>query len=162
VPDADLVAEEAHGEAGIAGGLVLEEDVDPDVAPVGFGREEEVGFGEPEVGVDKGTGLEFEGIPVDARGDFRGEPVDEEGGGRGGIGESGAEESVVGVEGVLVGHGGARRIGFRDAVASKNAAIYCFEGLPHGGLMWLAMVLLVRLRVTWWGRVGMVRGCAGC
>ena len=37
VPDADLVAEEAHGEAGIAGGLVFEEDVDADVAAVGFG-----------------------------------------------------------------------------------------------------------------------------
>ena len=37
VPDADLVAEEPHGEAGIAGGLVFEEDVDADVAAVGFG-----------------------------------------------------------------------------------------------------------------------------
>ncbi len=118
VPDADLVAEEAHGEAGIAGGLVFKEDVDADVAAVGFGGEEEVGFGEAEVWVDEGAGLEFEGVPVDACGDFRGESVDEEGGGCGRIGEAGAEETVVGVEGVLVGHAGARRIWGRDAVAS--------------------------------------------
>ena len=88
-----------------------EEDVDADVAAVGFGGEEEVGFGEAEVGVDEGAWFEFEGGPVDACGDFRGEAVDEEGGGGGWVGEAGAEEAVVGVEGILVGHGGGERIG---------------------------------------------------
>jgi hypothetical protein len=111
VPNADLVAEEAHGEAGIAGGLVFEEEVEGDVASVGFGGEEEVGFGEAEVRVDEGTGFEFKGAPVDAFGDLRWESVDEEGGGCGWVGEAGAEEAVVGVEGILVGHGGAGRIG---------------------------------------------------
>jgi len=87
-----------------------EEDVDADVAAVGLGGEEEVGFGEAEVGIDEGAGFEFEGVPVDACGDFRWQTVDEEGGG-GGIGEAGAENTVVGVEGILVEHGGARRIG---------------------------------------------------
>ena len=139
-----------------------EEDVDSDVAAVCFGGEEKVGFGEAEVGVDEGAGFEFKGAPVDACGDFRRESVDEEGGGCGWIGEAGAEETVVGVEGVLVGHGGARMIGGGYAAASKNAEKVCFEGWPHGGLMWLAMVLLTRLRVTRWGRLGMVRVCAGC
>ena len=111
VPDADHVAEEPHGEVGIAGGLVFEEDVDADLAAIGFGGEEEVGFGEAEIGVDEGAGFEFEGGPVDACGDFRWETVDEEGGGSGWVGEAGAEETVVGVEGILGGHGGARRIG---------------------------------------------------
>ena len=88
-----------------------EEDVDADVPAVGFGGEEEVGFGEAEVGVDEGAWFEFEGGPVDACGDFRGEAVDEEGGGGGWVGEAGAEEAVVGVEGILVGHGGGERIG---------------------------------------------------
>jgi hypothetical protein len=101
--------------------LVFEEDVDADVAAVGFGGEEEVGFGEAEIGVDEGAGFEFEGGPINACGDFRGESVDEEGGGCGWVGEAGTEESVVGVEGILVGHGGARRIGWCDAVASRNA-----------------------------------------
>ena len=72
VPDADHVAEEPHGQVGIAGGLVFEEDVDADVAAVGFGGEEEVGFGEAEVGVDEGAGFEFKSAPVDAGGDLRG------------------------------------------------------------------------------------------
>jgi hypothetical protein len=63
------------------------------------------------IGVDEGVGFEFEGGGVDACGDFRGESVDEEGGGGGWVGEASAEESVVGVEGVLVWHGGARRQG---------------------------------------------------
>jgi hypothetical protein len=98
-----------------------EEEVEGDVAAVGFGGEEEVGFGEAEVRVDEGAGFEFEGAPVDACGDLRWESVDEEGGGCGWVGEAGTEETVVGVEGVLVGHGGARRIGWWDAVASENA-----------------------------------------
>ncbi|RFC51725.1 MAG: hypothetical protein DVB22_001341 [Verrucomicrobia bacterium] len=96
-----------------------EEDVDSDVAAVCFGGEEEVGFGEAEVGVDEGAGFEFKGAPVDACGDFRGEAVDEEGCCGGWVGEAGAEETVVGVEGVLVGHGGARMIGGGYAAASK-------------------------------------------
>jgi len=111
VPDADHVAEEPHGEVGIAGGLVLEEDVDANLAAVGFGGEEEVGFGEAEIGINEGAWFEFEGGPVDAGGHFRREAVDEEGGGCGWVGEASAEDAVVGVKGVLVGHGGARRLG---------------------------------------------------
>jgi hypothetical protein len=88
-----------------------EEDVAADVAAVGLGGEEEVGFGEAEIGVDEGAGFEFEGAPVDAFGDLRGEAVDEEGCCGGWVGEAGAEEAVVGVEGILVWHGGAGRIG---------------------------------------------------
>ncbi len=90
---------------------MLEEDIDANVAAISLGGEEEVGFGEAEIGVDEGAWFEFEGAPVDACGDFRGEAVDEEGGGGGWVGEASAEESVVGVEGILVGHGSARRIG---------------------------------------------------
>ena len=90
---------------------MFEENVNADFAAVGLGGEEEVGFGEAEVWVDEGTGFEFEGAPVDACGDFRRESVDEEGGGSGWVGEAGAEETVVGVEGILVGHGGAWKVG---------------------------------------------------
>ena len=105
-----------------------EEDVDADVAAVGFGGEEEVGFGEAEVGVDEGAGFEFKSAPVDAGGDLRGKSVDEEGGGGGWVGEAGAEETVVGVEWVLVGHGSARMIGGWDAAASRNAAVKAIAG----------------------------------
>ena len=105
-----------------------EEDVDADVAAIGFGGEEEVGFGEAEIGIDERAWFEFEGAPVDACGDFRGEAVDEEGGGSGWVGEAGAEETVVGVEGVLVGHGSARMIGGWDAAASGNAAVKAIAG----------------------------------
>ena len=45
----------------------------------------------------------------------------------------------MGVEGILVGHGGARKIGSRDAAARRNAVQYCFAVSPHEGLMWLAI-----------------------
>ena len=45
------------------------------------------------------------------------------------IGEAGAEQAVVGVEGVLVGHGGARRMGWWNAVASGNAEISAIAAL---------------------------------
>ena len=122
VPDADLVAEEPHGEAGIAGGLMFKENIDSDVAPVGLGRKEQIALREAQIGVDERAGLEFKGAPVDAFGDFRGESVDKEGCRRSGIRKAGPEESVVGVEGILVGHGSERMIGSRDAEASRNAA----------------------------------------
>ena len=111
VPDADHVAQKPHGQAGITGGLMLEEDIDANVAAISLGGEKEVGFGEAEIGVDEGAWFEFESAPVDACGDFRRESVDQKSGGGGWVREASAEETVVGVEGVLVGHGGARRIG---------------------------------------------------
>jgi hypothetical protein len=121
VPDAGLVAEEAHGEAGIAGGLMFKENIDSDIAAVGLGRKEEVGFGEAKVRVDERAGFEFKRAPVDARGDFRGKSVDEEGRRRSGIRKAGPEESVVGMKGILVSHGSPKMIDSRDAGASRDA-----------------------------------------
>ena len=90
---------------------MLEEDIDANVAAISLGGEKEVGLGEAEIGVDEGAWFEFESAPVDACGDFRRESVDQKSGGGSWIGEASAEETVVGVEGILVGHGSARRIG---------------------------------------------------
>jgi hypothetical protein len=94
--------------------LVFEEEVD---AGGGFGvggeggGEEEVGVRVAEVVVEEGSRDELELVPLDEGGDLWWEMLAEESGGVGRVREAFFEELVVWLVEILVGHGGARRIG---------------------------------------------------
>jgi hypothetical protein len=83
-PDEDHVAEEAEGDEGVAGGLVLEEKVNAG-GGIGVGDEgggeKEVAVGVAEIVVEERSRDELELVPLEEFGDFCREMLAEEGGG---------------------------------------------------------------------------------
>ena len=131
VPDIDHIAQQPHGQPGIAGGLMLKQHINAHIPPVCLRREKKIGFHHPQIGIDIRSRLKPQRAPVDAGHNLRRKSVHQKRSHRLRIGKPHPEQPVVRMIRILVSHRNAGNIKSAPAAASKNAAHNNFSPKPH-------------------------------